>query len=102
MHGCSLLTADSELKLLLGYYVARLLDWMTFILDPSLHQLCNASLRNKALLYLTSVFSYNLDFTSGALQNLQFRPQERNLLLQIERRSYDYSMELQSLVAKFC
>ena len=66
MYGCSLLTADSELKLLLGYYVARLLDWMTFILDPSLHQLCNASLRNKALLYLTSVFSYNLDFTSGA------------------------------------
>ena len=50
MYGCSLLTADSELKLLLGYYVARLLDWMTFILDSSLHQLCNASLRNKALL----------------------------------------------------
>ena len=66
MYGCSLLTADSELNLLLGYYVARLLDWMKVILDPRFHQLCNASLRNKALLYLTSVFSYNLVFTSGA------------------------------------
>ena len=28
------------------------------------------SQRNKALLYLTSVFSYNLDFTAGAIRAL--------------------------------
>ena len=56
-------SADSELKRLLG----NMINIMTvYFRIQSFHQLYSVVLKNKALLYLTSVFSYNLNFTAGA------------------------------------
>ncbi len=58
----------------LGYLVMTcFLYFWNLVLMLRTRQLCIVSIVishfcNKALLYLTSVFSYNLDFTAGALR----------------------------------